>query len=106
MLQNLNNYLELERGVTITPQLILDENLRYRFVCGLVVQRRLLSEDNLSYEKAVKIANAMEIASAGSTHLYGEQPPSENELFNPKPQPPNHQQKNRKPSVIKKRTRM
>ena len=52
-------------GVTLTSQLILDENLRYRFVCGLedvIIQRRLLSEDNLSYEKAVKIASAMELA--------------------------------------------
>ena len=57
-------------GVTLTSQLILDENLRDRFVCGLeddIIQRRLLSEDNLSYEKAVKIANAMELANAGST---------------------------------------
>ena len=66
-------------AVTLTSQLILDDNLRYRFVCGLedaIIQRRLLSEDNLSYEKAVKIANAMELASAGSTQLSGQQPPS------------------------------
>ena len=46
-------------------------------MCGLedaIIQRRLLSEDNLSYEKAVKIANAMELASAGSTQLSGQQP--------------------------------
>ena len=95
-------------GVTLTSQLILDENLRDRFVCGLedaIIQRRLLSEDNLSYEKAVKIANAMELASAGSTQLSGQQPPSVNKLFNPKPQPPKHQQKNRKPNVMKKQTK-
>ena len=95
-------------GVTLTSQLILDENLRDRFVCGLedaIIQRRLLSEDNLSYEKAVKIANAMELASAGSTQLSGQQPPSVNKLFNPKPQPPKHQQKNRKPNVMKKQNK-
>ena len=64
-------------GVTLTSQLILDENLRDRYVCGLeddIIQIRLLSEDNLSYEKAVKIANAVELASAGSTQLPGQQP--------------------------------
>ena len=48
-------------------------------MCGLegaIIQRRLLSEDHLSYEKAMKIANAMELASAGSTQLCGKQPPS------------------------------
>ena len=65
---------ETADGVNLTSQLILDENLRDRFVCELEdaeIQRRLLSEDNLSYEKAVKIANAMELASAGSTQLSG-----------------------------------
>ena len=55
-------------------------------MCGLddaIIQRRLLSEDNLSYEKAVKIANAMELVIAGSTQLSGQQPPSVNKLFNP-----------------------
>ena len=59
---------ETADGVTFTSQLILVENLRDRCVCGLkdtIIQRRLLSEDNLSYEKVVKIANAMELASAG-----------------------------------------
>ena len=77
-------------------------------MCGLenaIIQRRLLSEDNLSYEIAVKIANAMELASAGSTQLSGQQPPSVNKLLNPKPQPPKHQQKNRKPSDMKKQTK-
>ena len=50
----------------------------------------------------MKIANAMELASAGSTPLSGQQPISMNKLFNPKPQPPKHQQKNIKPSVMKK----
>ena len=99
---------ETADDVNLTSHLILDENLRDRFVCGLedaIIQRRLLSEDNLLYEKAVKIANAMELASAGSTQLSGQQPPSVNKLLNPKPQPPKHQQKNRKPSVMKKQTK-
>ena len=57
---------ETADGVTLTSQLILDENLKDRFVCGLedaIIQRGMLSENNRSYENAVKIANAMEIAS-------------------------------------------
>ena len=59
-------------------------------MCGLedaIIQRRLLSEDNLSYEKAVKIANAMVLASAGSIQLSGQQ------------------NINRRPSVVKKQTK-
>ena len=60
---------ETADGVTLTSQLIPDEKLRDRFVCGLedaIIQRRLLSEDNLSYEKKeVNIANAMELPSVG-----------------------------------------
>ena len=95
-------------GVALTSQLIIDNNLIYRFVCGLedaTIQRRLLSEDNLSYEKAVKIANAIELASAGSIHPSGQQPPCVNKLFHPKLRPPKHQQKNRNPSVMKKQTK-
>ena len=96
---------ETADGVTLTSQSIRDENLRYGFVCGLedaIIQRRIISEDNLSYEKAVKKTNAMELASACSTQLSGQKPPSVNRLFTPKPQPPKHQQKNRKPGVMKK----
>ena len=65
-------------------------------MCGLedaIIQRRLLSDDNLSYEKAVEIVNAMELASTGSKQLFGQQPPSVNKLFNPTLQPPKHPQK-------------
>ena len=67
-------------------------------MCGLdnaIIQRRLLSEDNMSYEKqTVKIANDMELASADSAQLSGQKPPSvKNKLFNPKPQ---HQNINRR----------
>ena len=69
-------------------------------MCG-----RLLSEDNLSYEKAVTIANTMELSNSGSTELSVQKPPSVNKLFNPTPQPLKHQQKNRKPNVMKKQTK-
>ena len=59
----------------------------------------------MSYENAGKTANAMELASAGSTQLSGQQPPSMNRILNPKPRPPKHQQKDRKPSVMKKQTK-
>ena len=54
-----------------------------------------------------KKRNAMEQASAGSTQISGQSPPSVNKRFNPKPQPRKDQQeKNRKPNVIKKQTKM
>ena len=77
-------------------------------MCGLedaIIRRRVLSGNSPSYDKSVKIANVMELASAGSTQLSGQQPASVNKLFNPKPQPTKHQQKNRKPSVMKKQTK-
>ncbi|XP_030850652.1 uncharacterized protein K02A2.6-like [Strongylocentrotus purpuratus] len=48
------------------------EALRDRFVCGLAeesVQRRLLSEDDITIEKAVKLATSMEAASKGTAAL-------------------------------------
>ena len=50
----------------------LNETLRDRFVYGLTIeqiQKRLLSEDNLTYDKAVKIALAMESAIKDSGEL-------------------------------------
>ena len=47
----------------------LEEALRDRFVCGLrheAIQRRLLSEADLSYAKAMEIARAMEAADKNS----------------------------------------
>ena len=55
--------------------------------------------------KAVNISNPMELASAGSTQLSGQQPPSVNKRFNPKSRPPKHQLKNRKSSAMKKHTK-
>ena len=45
---------------------ILDEALRDRFVCGILensIQRRLLTESELTFQKAVQIAQAMEASS-------------------------------------------
>ena len=97
--QSVTNYIaelkELARfcdfGVTaevvnLTPQLVLEENLRDRFVCGLGesrTQRRLLSETKLTYKSAVDIANAMELADEGASHLSGGKATSQvNQLFN------------------------
>ena len=46
----------------LTPQLVLEENLRDRFVCGLGesrIQRRLLKPSVLTYQQAITIANAI-----------------------------------------------
>ena len=60
-------------GVNLTPQLVLEENLRDRFVCGLgesrTLQRRLLSKTKLTYKSAVDIGNAMELAAEGASHF-------------------------------------
>ena len=59
-------------GVQLTEQLILEENLRDRLVCGVadtVVQRRLLSETDLDFAKAFQIALAMESATANAAQL-------------------------------------
>ena len=48
------------------------EALRGRFVCGLAnegIQRRLLSEANLDFEKAVQIARGMEAAQKSSQEV-------------------------------------
>ena len=56
----------------------MDLMLRDRFVCGVhdqVLQKRLLSEeDSLTFEKAQKIALAMETAAKSSRQLASEQP--------------------------------
>ena len=58
----------------LTPQLVLEANLRDRFVCGLGesrIQRRLLIETVLTYQPAITIANAMELADMGTSHITG-----------------------------------
>ena len=65
----------------------LNEALRDRFVCGLtseLIQKRLLSEDNLTYDKAVKIALAMESAIKDSSELQLHSKPlaSVNKVYN------------------------
>ncbi|RLJ22797.1 hypothetical protein DJ031_00255, partial [bacterium endosymbiont of Escarpia laminata] len=59
-------------GVNLSEQLILDENLRDRLVCGVAdpaIQRRLLGETDLGFEKAFQIPLAMESAAANTTQL-------------------------------------
>ena len=63
---------ETSEGVTLTPKIVLEENLRDRFVCGLeesCTQRGLLSETKLTYQHAIDIANAMELADEGASHI-------------------------------------
>ncbi|XP_069109851.1 uncharacterized protein [Argopecten irradians] len=53
----------------------LDETLRDRLVCGLRndnIQKKLLSEDNLTYKNALDIAIAMETASRDAVELQRE----------------------------------
>ena len=55
----------------------LEEALRDRFVCGLrhkAIQRRLLSETDLSYAKAIEIARAMEVADRDTKPLRAQRP--------------------------------
>ena len=56
-------------GAALTSQQVLEENLRDKFVWEMKrdsrMQQRLLSETNLTYKKAVQIANAMELAQRG-----------------------------------------
>ena len=58
-----------EEGAALTPQAVLEECLRDKFVWEMKkntkVQQRLLSETNLAYAKTVKLASAMELAQQG-----------------------------------------
>ena len=60
-------------GTTLTPQVILGENLRDRLVCGIAepsIQCRLLGESNLSFDRALEIALAMESAATNTAQLH------------------------------------
>ena len=53
---------------------VLNDSLRDRFVCGLhneIIQKRLLVETSLTFEKALKIAIAMETATKDAVELTG-----------------------------------
>ncbi|XP_071492237.1 uncharacterized protein [Diadema antillarum] len=53
----------------------LKEALRDKFVCGLqstVIQKRLLSEANLTFDKALDLALAMELADRNTREMKGE----------------------------------
>ncbi|XP_043217322.1 uncharacterized protein LOC122379303 isoform X2 [Amphibalanus amphitrite] len=83
----------------------MDLMLRDRFVCGLydqVLQKRLLSEeDSLTFERAQKIALAVETAAKGSRQLTTEQPSRDSRevnrvearSFNPPPPPAGRKQR-------------
>ena len=63
----------------------LNEALRNKFVCGLrseATQRRLLAEKELTFTKAVEIAQGME-AAARDTQLFKSNGASINELSQP-----------------------
>ena len=52
----------------------LDEMLRDRIVCGVNdarIQRRLLAETDLTFKKALEVAQAMELADRGATDILG-----------------------------------
>ena len=56
----------------------LDEMLRDRLVCGIAsaaVQKRLLTESELTFTKAVTIAQAVELAEKGSRELQSARDP-------------------------------
>lgn len=56
-LKKMSRYCEFKAG--------LEENLRDQFVCGLrseLIRQRLFAEDNLSYKKALALANTLEAA--------------------------------------------
>ena len=60
-------------GVNLTEKLILEENLRDRLVCGVAdtaIQRRLLGESDLSFDKAFQLALAMESAATNAAQLH------------------------------------
>ena len=56
----------------LTAQLILEENLRDRLVCGVAdsaIRRRLLGEADLDFKKALQMALAMELAAVNAAQL-------------------------------------
>ena len=60
-------------GVILTEKVILEENLRDRLVCGVAdtaIQRRLLGETDLSFDKSYQLALAMESAATNAAQLH------------------------------------
>ena len=63
---------QTKAGAQLTAQLILEENLRDRLVCGVAdsaIQRRLLGEADLDFKKALQMALAMESAAVNTAQL-------------------------------------
>ena len=64
----------------------LNDALRDRLVCGLYkesIQKRLLSESELTFAKACEIAQAMELADKNASELHSESTRSVNAIQNP-----------------------
>ena len=69
-------------GETLTQQMVLEDNLRDRFVCGIAepaIQLRFLGETDLTFTRALEIALAMESAAADTAQLHT-QPASSSDL--------------------------
>ena len=63
---------QTKAGAQLTAQLILEENLRDRLVCGVAdsaIQRRLLGEADLDFKNALQMALAMESAAVNTAQL-------------------------------------
>ena len=63
---------QTKAGAQLTAELILEENLRDRLVCGVAdpaIQRRLLGETDLDFKKALHTALAIESAAANTAQL-------------------------------------
>ena len=76
----------------------LEQALRDRFVCGLrnrAIQKKLLTEKDLTWKMAVDIANAMESADRQANALRNEASNSINKLDPYKPRQPRHTEKRR-----------
>ena len=64
----------------------LNDSLRDRFVCGLRyenIQKRLLSESELTLDKAIELAIAMETAASDASELQGQRHPQPVNKFTP-----------------------
>ena len=59
-------------GVTLTAQMVLEDNLRDRLLCGVLepnIQRRLLAEPGLTFARACDISISMELARESTAQL-------------------------------------
>ena len=81
-LQELSHFCQFSataNGAELTSQIVLEDHLRDRFMCEVnnaQIQRRLLGERGLMYEKAIDVAVVMESANEGTTQLLGRSAPA------------------------------